>query len=303
MACTSPITAYRAKRVNDSGKRSLVFNRQAGFADMPVTIDCGHCIACRITRARTWALRCVHESKLHFSNCFITLTYDEQHAPPDKSVCKRELQLFFKRLRKAGISVRYFACAEYGDTSLRPHYHAILFGEDFTFDRKVIKRSGAGPLYTSETLRKIWGNGHVTIASFSYSTAAYVASYVIKKRTGENSHLHDDYSRLDALTGEIFYVTPEFVLMSRRPGLGSQWYEKFKTDAFPSDFLIHQEKKFGVPRYYFNKLQKENLPVYTEVRGRRRFNLQQSLASRHPDRLDAKRAILISKQSLKKRSI
>jgi hypothetical protein len=46
---------------------------------------------------------------------------------------KRDLQLFFKRLRKAypDVKLRYFACGKYGEQFARPHYHVILFGKSF----------------------------------------------------------------------------------------------------------------------------------------------------------------------------
>lgn len=303
MACTSPITAFRSRTANDNGKRPLVFSHVGGYGDLPVVIPCGNCIGCRIDRTRSWALRCVHESKLHTFNSFVTLTYDDEHLPDDTGIDKTTLQLFFKRLRKAGFSFRYFACGEYGDTSKRPHYHVIFFGEDFHADRRLYKRGPTGNLYTSDALTKAWGFGHAIIASFSYQTAAYVASYVVKRRTGKDADEHDDYSRLEYTTGQLLQVQREFVLMSRRPGLGSDWYEKFKDDAFPSDFLVNQDKKFSVPRYYYNKLEKEHPNTYKEVKRKR---LKQSKENEHlrlPERLEAKRVILKQKQKLKARTI
>lgn len=56
---------------------------------------------------------------------------------------RRDLQLFFKRLRKAhdpvqkvyghplfGYPIKYFAVGEYGDRYQRPHYHVILYNSD-----------------------------------------------------------------------------------------------------------------------------------------------------------------------------
>ena len=69
------------------------------------------------------------EAKLHKENCFITLTYNNNNLPKYKSLVKKELQDFFKRLRKKyGEGIRYYACGEYGPKGKRPHYHAIIFG-------------------------------------------------------------------------------------------------------------------------------------------------------------------------------
>ena len=55
--------------------------------------------------------------------------------------------------------------------------------------------------------------------------------------------------------------------MSRRPGIGREWYEKYKEDVFPSDEVPVVGK--GVikkaPRYYETILQSEDLDTYEEV--------------------------------------
>lgn len=43
----------------------------------------------------------MHEAQLHQENCFITLTYNDEHLPKDQSLVYRDFQLFMKRLRKA----------------------------------------------------------------------------------------------------------------------------------------------------------------------------------------------------------
>lgn len=300
MACTSPITAFRSATVNASGKRSLVFNANAGFRDLPVTIPCGMCIGCRINRSRTWALRCVHESKQHTFNSFVTLTYDDDHLPPEGSIDKTSLQLFFKKLRKAGFVFRYFAAGEYGGETNRPHYHILFFGIDFHQDRKRYKTTAVGVLYNSETLTKIWGNGNALIANFNYSTAEYVAKYIIGKELGKDASERDRYSRLDLSTGEHYQVKSEFTLMSRRPGIGSDWYDRYSTDAFPSDFLVHDAKKFAVPKYYLNKLEKTDSTMHATVKKKRRIEQWKNPMDERT--LQAKKIILSQREKSKLRS-
>lgn len=300
MACISPITAYRASTVNPSGKRSLVFNRAAGFADLPVTIPCGMCIGCRIQRARSWALRCVHESKGHTFNSFVTLTYDDEHLPPSGSIEKSILQLFFKRLRKAGFSFRYFAAGEYGPTTNRPHYHILFFGIDFHQDRRLYKTVNETRYYKSEQLNKIWGQGDALITGLTYTSAEYVAKYIISKRLGKDAPDHSDYSRLDLSTGEHFQVLPEFTLMSRRPGIGSEWYAKFASDAFPSDFLVYDERKFAVPRYYSDKLKNSDATAHAAIKKKRRIEQWKNKPSEY--QLEAKKTILAQRVNSKQRS-
>ena len=102
-----------------------------GFkAFQDLAVPCGKCIGCRIAKRKEWSLRMLHELTYHPQSSFITLTYDDYHLPSDNSLKKRHLQLFIKRLRKnlGERRIKYFACGEYGGQTMRPHYHAILFG-------------------------------------------------------------------------------------------------------------------------------------------------------------------------------
>ncbi|AXH73280.1 MAG: replication initiator protein [Microviridae sp.] len=291
MPCYSPLYGYKSALVTKNGKRKVVFSRNKGFADLQMTVPCGQCIGCRIDRSRMWAIRCTHEAKLHEANSFITLTYDDEHLPHDNGLSKDHFQKFMKRLRFAiqPAFVRFFACGEYGDLNQRPHYHAVLFGYDFTYDRKVHSKKKKGEQeiihYTSELLSKAWGMGRCTLTSFNYSAAAYTARYVMKKQNGKNALQHENYSRLNLSTGEIYQVQPEFALMSMRPGLGHGWYEKYKKDAFPSDFLIHEGKKHSVPRYYLDKLKKQNPEMAIKVTDKRKKMRLTTAADNTSDRL------------------
>lgn len=305
MPCYFPLSGYKSNRVNEkTGKRSLVFNKNHGFVDLPVTVPCGSCIGCRIDRSRAWALRCVHEAKFHQHSCFLTLTYDDDNKPLGGSLVKSDLQKFFKRLRKQYGSFRYFACGEYGDSTARPHFHCIIFGLDFSHDRKQHSKNKRGDIiYSSNSLSKIWGFGHCTIGKFNYSTASYTARYVMKKQTGKNAQDHSMYTRLDPVTGELYQVTPEFALMSRKPGLGSMWYDQFKDDAFPSDFLIYEGKKHTVPSFYFNKLKVDNPDLHKQIAVKRSLAQIDAAADNTGDRLFSKFVVKTAKISQLQRSI
>ena len=110
MPCYHPLTAYYARKENDSGKRSLVFDVSLALADVPVQIPCGRCIGCRLDRSLSWALRCVHEASLHDQNCFVTLTFNDSSLPSDASLKVADFQNFMKRLRQevSPRKVRFF---------------------------------------------------------------------------------------------------------------------------------------------------------------------------------------------------
>lgn len=250
-------------------------------------VPCGQCSSCRARRARDWAIRCVHESEMHrrkvgrgsvTKGCFITLTYNDQELPHDGNLDVTHWQNFAKKLRRDVGRFRFLHCGEYGGRTGRPHYHACLFGIDFVEDRTVWRDDGDHTIYRSRTLEDTWGRGFCTIGPLNYQTARYTAGYVVKK--------------LRANHREHFDVTakPEYVTMSRRPGLGRTWFERYWRDVYPKDEVTLGGKTFKPPRFY-DQLLRESQPVlYDEVMLKR----EEYTASQGPTTqrvLDARRAI------------
>lgn len=244
MTCFHPIRAWRSldgRQAN--GKWRLVFNQSDGYSDLPVEIPCGRCIGCRLERSRQWAMRCVLESQLYERNVFVTLTYRDSDLPPDGSVSVRALQLFLKRLRKrySDERIRFFACGEYGSRKFRPHYHLLLFNHDFD-DATLWSRRNGQRLFRSSVLEELWPYGFSTIGDVTFESAAYCARYILKKVTGEDARAH---------YGER---NPEFVTMSRKPGLASAWFDKYKSDVYPGDRVVLRGGLSLVPPKFFDTL-------------------------------------------------
>ena len=203
---------------------------------------------------------------MHEENSFLTLTFDDEHLPIDYSVSTRDMQLFMKKLRKSvqPKQVRFYLGAEYGDLYLRPHYHIILFGHDFS-DKKHFKQNRQGQwLYTSSSLDKLWPYGHATLGDVTFESAAYVARYCTKKIGGDAADQH--YLRVHPLHGFICRVKPEFSLMSRRPGIGQSFFEKYRSDMFPSDQCIVNGRPVSMPRYYVKQLSEEEAKAISRQR-------------------------------------
>lgn len=285
MACVRPIAGYRTA----SGK--VTVSRKDGYIDRPVSIACGQCVGCRVARSHAWALRCTHEAQATReagrSSCFVTLTYDPQHLPKDLSLNVRDWQLFAKKLRKRKGAFRFYMCGEYGDQNLRPHYHALVFGHDFSEDRIYHSKNAEGnQLYMSPELQGIWGKGHVLLGDITWQSAAYCAGYIVTKNRADSRK----YRRNDGV--KEWYVRPEFSLMSRRPGIGATWFEKYGSDAFPSDFLIHDGRRRRVPKYY-DRLQAEVGPtLMDDVVSERVKRARKAAASLTSARLEARELIL-----------
>lgn len=281
MPCYKPLVGWRSRDGrNEKGNWPVVFNMAEGYKDMEVVIPCGKCIGCRLERSKEWAGRCVQESKLWDNNYFLTLTYDDAHLPANGSLRSKDLQDFWKRLRKAIFSeaglvkrvpeyeeingkrslvngVRYFACGEYGDRSCRPHYHAICFNLEIP-DLIPYKRSFDGSqLWLSNWLSSIWGLGHVVIGAVTFESCAYVARYVTKKIFGMAALEH--YGDRES----------EFCRASNRPGIGLAWFSEYQDEVARNGFVLVNGHKNSVPRYYLKKLEERDRSAYLNYRKKR----------------------------------
>lgn len=289
MVCYHPLQAVSAANPQ-TGKKAITvlpgrydpesLTRFGVPKESQLTLPCGRCIGCRLERSRQWAMRCMHEKDMHEDSCFITLTYDDDHLPKDGSLNLKHFQDFFKRLRKkCGSGIRFFHCGEYGETTHRPHYHAIIFGFDFT-DRQFHTVSNGNRLYISSSLTSLWSLGHCLIGDVTFESCAYVARYIMKKVTGELAEAHYGGRK------------PEYVTMSRKPGIGAGWYAKFKSDVYPSDYLYVNGVKCKPPRFYDTRLQVSSPGAYEALKEKRDayFSSLSPLEST-PDRLYVKEYI------------
>lgn len=221
MACLYPLDAWRSTKVNESGKRGITFQIREANIDEPLQVPCGRCVGCASDRAMVWGIRVYHESTLHKRNSFLTLTY----ADPPKCLNVRDLQLFIKRLRKLlPVQLRYFACGEYGSVTHRPHYHVCLFGEDFLGGSFPVNDK----LYSHPQLNKAWGHGFTSVGDLTIGSALYCAGYCVKKRNDPDT----------------------FNTMSRRPGIGHTWLDRFGSDISATGSVVIEGRQYPVPKRY-----------------------------------------------------
>lgn len=237
MSCLHPLPAWYFKYRDENGlvKRKIKIispyrysenQLKSRYGDELLMLPCGHCEACKMAYRKDWAVRCEMESLFHQKNCFVTLTFDDEHV---RSLpVKEDIQYFLHKLRDVhGIKCRYFACGELGSKTERAHYHMILFGY-MPDDLKYYGLSKSGEdMFESKFLTKVWAKGLVRINLFDIRNAAYVAGYV-KKDKGQ-----------------------QFIMMSTRPGIG----QIYMTSNFNKLFKYgHYQGKNGqvhrLPRYF-----------------------------------------------------
>ncbi|NLD49609.1 MAG: hypothetical protein GX660_20880, partial [Clostridiaceae bacterium] len=258
----SPVTAY-TEMVSPYSYRAIY--------DW-IEIPCGKCIGCRLAYSRMWADRCLAEATLHESSYFCTFTYNDDNLPINEyidnegtyrhsmTLNKRDFQLFMKRLRKNykyDNKIRYFMAGEYGSTTARPHYHAIIFGLKLD-DLELCRKTPLGfNLYMSQFISDIWQQGYVIIAEVTWETCAYTARYIMKKQTGSAATFYKEYN-----------IVPEFTLMSRRPGIAKEFYDKNK-----HKLLYERGVDISTPKggrkirstKYFDKFLDMEYPVEREI--------------------------------------
>lgn len=250
--CTSPRVAVRLGLRKSDGKQMIRFYRDSSKTledlyyyygkDNVLLLPCGECDECRLKKRKEWSIRCACEAQSHSFNCFVTLTYDDEHL---RSLNRADPLKFIKAIRNSGFKVRYFGCGERGSNTLRPHYHIALFG----FLPKDLDYSGESDsgeaIYESRFLNDIWKKGHVIVQMFGPGVGGYIAGYTSKKLGDKES----------------------FLFMSTKPGLGFDYLQKHK------DFAVKYGSIFGdfgywnkasLPRYFKKILEKEGFGFYLD---------------------------------------
>ena len=245
----------------------------------------------------------MHEASLHEQNCFITLTYDNDHCPTDRSLNYGDFQRFMKRFRKRfkDSTIRFYMAGEYGEKFERPHFHACIFGFNFP-DLTLWKRTPSGALiYRSKSLEDLWPFGYSSVGDVTFESAAYVARYVMKKRTGKG--VGDHYETTDMETGEIKDRTPEFNRMSLKPGIGYGWYKRFTTDIYPHDYVVINGREARPPKFYDKKFADDFPEEFEALQFQRFVDAVDRFDDNTDERLCVKEQVLEAKFSRLKRNI
>lgn len=247
--CTRELTAY----VNPDGGRPI-FGNEGHVRGLPILkLPCGKCPECQKDYYTQWATRGSRELMRWPCSLFITLTYDDEHLPKDRSLNKKHVQDFIKRVKTAmGSSranpIRQIYCGEYGSKTGRPHYHVILFNCHFS-DKKPWRRTDQGKtVYVSERLRALWPFGNSEFGIAEPGSIAYLFKYVLKKKTRKEKKKPYEL----VVDGEIYEVAHEFIEASRNPGIGAHLRG---SNSIKKGYLSVNGVKTKLPKYYQNFLQ------------------------------------------------
>lgn len=300
MPCYGPLVAYRPP--HGAGDRRLVFDKRKSGTGIKILIPCSQCAGCRLESSRQWAMRAMHEKQMHQYSSFLTLTYNDASLPEGGSLSMYDYVCFMKRLRKRyGNGIRFLGCGEYGDTTRRAHYHLLLLNLDFN-DRVFYKKAPSGAdLYTSKELDSLWSSdgkslGFCVLGNVDFDSCCYVARYIMKKITGNDTFDSSLYCPVTGIVRE-----PPFMTMSRRPGLGSSWYAKFGPHSYEFDSVVFNGREVRPPRFYDSKRVGPCINDALKIKRRRKaliHRADQTLA-----RLRVREVVALAKLKLKGRTL
>jgi len=263
MACSYPIKIRDPVKGTDINPKFLL-------------VPCGKCIACVQRKRSEWSFRLLQELKISNKATFLTLTYSDLNVTKDLKLQKKDLQDYFKRVRSKNPNVKYYAVGEYGGTSLRPHYHAIVFNTDNELLIDKWARSN-----NSKNNSKI-PIGFVTTDPVNEATIHYVTGYVVSKygKMDEKTGKMLPDIRVNEQTGEIQNWSSgdlrPFAIMSK--GLG-KIYLKHNAKFHKRNFTTTTKKEGGIiqnlPRYYrdkiFNESERKELSKLNQIKQKEAF--------------------------------
>ena len=201
-------------------------------------LPCGKCLSCKQARANEWTARLIHERPFWKAAFFVTLTYSDEHLPSGNTLVKEHLQDYIKRYRRSIEPGRckHFSAGEYGETSGRAHYHAIIL----TDDPQV------------QFIERAWPFGLTYVGTVTPESTRYVANYVQKK-----------YS--DELNEKIYGGRqPPFQLQSQ--GIGLRYAEENLLLLSTQGRVSVGGTRQTVPRYYAKKLGLDMAEITKEKR-------------------------------------
>lgn len=122
----------------------------------------------------------------------------------------------------------------------------------------------------------------------------------MKKITGEAANDHYIHVSPD---GQVYDREAEYTTMSRRPGVGAPWLEKFKTDVYPDDFIVLDNRKMRVPRFYDGLLEKHAEDEIKKIKRDRKKSSHKHKENNTPARLKTREKIQLHKLNQLKRNL
>ena len=207
-------------------------------------VPCRHCLNCRISYQTQLEFMCKNELYYTYRSghgaSFVCFTYSDANLPVNGSLCKSDLQLFIKDLRRYSVyhkynsNFKYIACGEYGDTFGRPHYHVVFIG--------------LSDVEINTVASKCWTKGLIDVGALGQGGLRYVLKYCEKSVGGklaQSLYENNDLQR-------------PFLMHS--VNLGKQYIlDNFEDISAHNFTYLFRGERVPLPKYLRNKYDKYKL--------------------------------------------
>lgn len=240
MKCYKPVMIKYVKRNKITGNKEGPEKR--------LMVRCGKCLACREEIAKEYTYRFMNEYTYFEYLYFITLTYRDEDIPKNadgfETLNKKHIVDYLKVInvnvaRDSYIidkKYKYFVGAEYGDQTMRPHYHVSILCND----------ERVGQYFMAK-----WKYGNIDFQIGDMRSVFYVIGYSNKK-IGDNDKYYDDLG-----------LERPFRKFSK--GLGKDYYEERKHELAGKYYGQLGYSRIALPNYYKNKLKESELVDINEL--------------------------------------
>lgn len=162
-------------------------------------VACRRCRVCNDNQTNDWVGRCLAESRTAVATHSVTLTYGRDKDGVDRHertavLTYSDVQLWLKRLRKAGYPLRYLIAGEYGKLKGRAHWHAIIFWQDRVPPLKLYQR------YWDD----FWPHGHQVWKKPTPTHVKYCCKYIRKDQKDEQAQTKFVVSKVPHIGAHYF---------------------------------------------------------------------------------------------------
>lgn len=216
MSCSNPYKLYpqdiktsSRSRLNKDDYRDIAIRLSLGHDDY-FSVPCGMCLNCRVDRQNSLIDRAEWEYINYGCGAFVTFTFDDAHLNPYQFIDSKDGKLkatlsrkcgkdFLNRLNKqvkkfcnengttplCRPDYKYILTGEYGDKFKRPHFHALFFGLDFAFCKRLFWRA--------------WkGFGQIQVDPIRAGGIKYATKYISSQTFGHYRFYQYNYHHLEA---------------------------------------------------------------------------------------------------------
>jgi hypothetical protein len=252
-----------------------------GYVTQLYHVPCGQCLSCRISRRYERATRIMLEASCHEKNCFITLTYDEQHVGSndlkdnDFTQFQKDIRRVYGQAQYCPINRRHWKknvksythkhfkfiqTGEYGEDFGRKHYHGVIFNHNFSdlYHTGFFSDKG-NPIYSSHELSSIWKKGNVQVEMLTHDLALYVGKYITQ---GWDDDPSDNRK-------------PQYSSSSH--GIGLTWLKKYYKDLLGLGKVALPDRDSPIPRYFHKKMRTMYPIEYARYRRKKYLAIQKQL--------------------------